>query len=139
MRKTQLLETYISTALLSSEVQYLPIYLLTCERPYPIVIIFNTASSLGILQIHCGFVSLKHTVEFIPKGKYASLWSCALWINDQIQVEDIQLQVKRNEGLSCLRKTKANDIGIMRRCVWFWFQDNFFSHSLTTISQIGLY
>jgi len=54
MRKTKLLEAYISIALLSSEVQYLPIYLLTCEHPYPIVIIFNTVSSLGILQIHCG-------------------------------------------------------------------------------------
>lgn len=60
-------------------------------------------------------------------------------INDQIEVKDIQLQVKRNEALSCLRKKqskwhKHNE----EMCFGFDSKDNFFSHSLTTISQIGL-
>ena len=35
-------------------------------------------------------------------------------LNDQIEVKGIRQKVKRNEGLSCLRKTKANATRVIR-------------------------
>lgn len=60
-------------------------------------------------------------------------------ISDQVEVKDIWLQVKRNEGLSCLRKTKANATGIIRRYVLISVPGIIFlSHSPKTVSQTDL-
>lgn len=89
-------------------------------------------------------ISLKHTVEFILKGQHADLWIMwTVWtstLSDQIEVKGIWQKVKRNEGLSCLRKTKANATWVIRTHVLISVPIVIFlSHSLKTISPVGLH
>lgn len=61
-------------------------------------------------------------------------------LNDQIEVKGIRQKVKRNEGLSCLRKTKANATRVIRTYVLISVPTVIFlSHSLKTISPVGLH
>ena len=61
-------------------------------------------------------------------------------LSDQIEVKGIRQKVKRNEGLSCLRKTKANATRVIRTYVLISVpMVIFFSHSLKTISPVGLH